>query len=197
MDAARTAAGLDWAAASPRRRGIVWARWAPLLGFLATAALAGALAGPDAGWDLRNYHLYNGVALLRGRVGIDLAPAQLQTFYAPDLDLLYALLLRALNAHPALLDAVLALPHGVAAFLAWHVARRMLPADTPGGARAGGGAAAIGITGAGGLPTLATRDERDAAGKLRAGRAAAAGAAGRRRAARRSAPGCWPGWRWG
>ena len=156
MDAARAAAGLDWAAASARARRIGWGRWAPLVFCLALAALAGALAGPDAGWDLRNYHLYDGMALLRGRVGFDLAPAQLQSFYAPDLDVLYALALRALNARPALLDAVLALPHGLAAFLAWLVARRMLPARMPGARGLAAAAAAIGVTGAGGLPTVAS-----------------------------------------
>ena len=156
MDAARAAAGWDWAAASLRARRIGWRRWAPLVLCLALAALAGALAGPDAGWDLRNYHLYNGMALLRGRVGFDLAPAQLQSFYAPDLDLLYALALRALNAHPAWLDAVLALPHGLAAFLAWQVARRMLPADMPAAPGLAAVAAAIGVSGAGGLPTIAS-----------------------------------------
>ena len=156
MDAARAAAGLDWAAASARARRIGWGRWAPLVVCLALAALAGALAGPDAGWDLRNYHLYNGMALLRGRVGFDLAPAQLQSFYAPDLDVLYALALRGLNAHPALLDAVLALPHGLAAFLAWRVARRMLPAGMPGARGLAAAAAAIGVSGAGGLPTIAS-----------------------------------------
>ena len=156
MDAARAAAGLDWAAASARARRIGWGRWAPLVVCLALAALAGALAGPDAGWDLRNYHLYNGIALLRGRVGFDLAPAQLQSFYAPDLDVLYALALRALNARPALLDAVLALPHGLAAFLAWRLARRMLPAGLPEARGLAAAAAAIGISGAGGLPTIAS-----------------------------------------
>ena len=156
MDTAHSAAGLDWAAASARARRIGWARWAPLLLCLTIAALAGALAGPDAGWDLRNYHLYNGMALLHGRVGFDLAPAQLQSFYAPDLDALYALALRALNAHPALLDALLTLPHGLAAFLAWQVARGMLPAGTPGARGLAAAAVAIGITGAGGLPTIAS-----------------------------------------
>ena len=28
--------------------------------------------GPDANWDLRNYHLYNGFAILNGRFGRDL-----------------------------------------------------------------------------------------------------------------------------
>ena len=39
--------------------------------------------GKDVNWDLRNYHWYNAWALLNGRLGWDLAPAQLQTYYNP------------------------------------------------------------------------------------------------------------------
>lgn len=48
--------------------------------------LAMLLRGIDANWDLRNYHLYNPHALLAGRMLIDVAPAQLQTFHNPLLD---------------------------------------------------------------------------------------------------------------
>lgn len=40
----------------------------------------------DANWDLRNYHWYNAYAFLNGRLGIDLLPAQMPTFYNPILD---------------------------------------------------------------------------------------------------------------
>lgn len=42
--------------------------------------------GMDANWDLRNYHWYNGYALLTGRIGRDLLAAQMPTFYNPFLD---------------------------------------------------------------------------------------------------------------
>lgn len=44
------------------------------------------LRGVDANWDLRNYHLYNPHAWLTGRAAIDIAPAQLQTWHNPMLD---------------------------------------------------------------------------------------------------------------
>ena len=54
---------------------------------------AGALVlGQDANWDLRNYHWYNAYALLNGRYGIDLLPAQTPTFYNPALDVPFYLL---------------------------------------------------------------------------------------------------------
>ena len=46
-----------------------------------------ALQGMDANWDLRNYHLYNPHAWLTGRSAVDIAPAQLQGFHNPILDL--------------------------------------------------------------------------------------------------------------
>jgi hypothetical protein len=48
--------------------------------------------GQDCNWDLRNYHLYNPHAWWTGRYALDIAPAQLQTWHNPFLDLpLYAL----------------------------------------------------------------------------------------------------------
>ena len=55
---------------------------APLLfGFLSVQF------GKDNNWDLRNYHYYNAYAFLNHRLDLDIAPAQLQTYYNPLLDL--------------------------------------------------------------------------------------------------------------
>ena len=126
---------------------------------LALAALAGAASahwhGVPADFDLRNYHLYDGVALLRGRIFTDLAPAQLQTYYAPLLDVLYVLALDALNRHPAALGAILALPQGLAAFLAAWLAARMLPATIPARRAILAACALAAVTGAAGASTFA------------------------------------------
>ncbi len=124
--------------------------WA--LGLFAVAF--GALAvrfGPDASWDLRNYHLYDAHAALGGTLWRDLAPAQLQSFYAPTLDVARFVLRRALNAHPDVLAMVLALPHALAAWLALGIALRV-------GLPCGVAMLAVGLgaTGAAGLPTLGT-----------------------------------------
>ena len=138
-------------ASTPHRTKWAGAR---LAAALAAAGAAGALAaarhGPEADFDLRNYHLYDGFALLHDRIGVDLAPAQMQSFLAPGLDLIHAIALGALNHHPWLLGAVLALPQGLAWFLAWGLARRLGPSGTA------AAAALIGVTGAAGLSTLAS-----------------------------------------
>ncbi len=135
------------------------ARHAPLWAlvvFAAVFALASMHFGPDASYDLRNYHLYNGFAALHGRLRLDIAPAQLQSFYAPALDIIDFVLRRTLNDRPALLDAVLALPHALAAFLALGIALRLLPPMLPGRISLAWMATLLGVTGAAGLPTLGT-----------------------------------------
>lgn len=54
--------------------------------------------GQDANWDLRNYHLYNGYAWLHGRLALDLAPAQMQSYFSPLLDVFHAGLMLGLPA---------------------------------------------------------------------------------------------------
>ncbi len=104
-----------------------WADRATIAVLAGAVLLAAALSGTDDSFDLRNYHLYNGYALLHGRLGFDLAPAQLQTFYAPTLDALYFVGFRAFNNAPHALNAVLATPNAVAVCLAWAIARLYLP----------------------------------------------------------------------
>jgi hypothetical protein len=99
---------------------------ATIVGLGGSTLIAAALMGTDTSWDLRNYHLYNGYALLHGRLGIDLAPAQLQTFYVPTVDAAYWLLLQALNRAPRVFNVVIAIPHAIAVCLSWAIARCFL-----------------------------------------------------------------------
>lgn len=79
--------------------------------------------GQDANWDLRNYHLYNGYAALHGRLALDLAPAQMQSYFSPLLDIAQYLLLTGL---PGVLSGFLmGMLHGLlflpVAGIAWCV----------------------------------------------------------------------------
>ncbi len=114
-----------WAQALDRRfgfhsRGNVVAATAAvaLLGGLASLCL-----GQDANWDLRNYHVYNGYAWGQGRLAQDLAPAQLQSYFNPALDVLQYF---AMVHWPApLLGLLMGVLHGLAflpvAAIAWRV----------------------------------------------------------------------------
>ncbi len=92
-----------------------------------TAALAcglwALLRGQDANWDLRNYHLYNGYAALQGRLGIDLAAAQMQSYFNPVLDVLQYVLMTALPAPLAgfLFGAWHGLVFALVAAIGWRV----------------------------------------------------------------------------
>lgn len=124
--------------------------------FLFGFALYAATLGPDANWDLRNYHLYNPFALTHGKFGYDLVPAQIQTFLAPQLDLISFCVRHVLNGHPAAFNAVMSLPTAGVAFLAFLITARLLPMALPGRLPLAVLIATIGCTGAAGLPTLAT-----------------------------------------
>lgn len=98
--------------------------WLPLLLGLAALAL-----GQDSNWDLRNYHLYNPYAWLHGRLHTDLAPAGMQSYFNPLLDVFQIGLLRALPA--PLAGFLLGWLHGLNAVLLIGIGRRVLPADSP------------------------------------------------------------------
>src|SRR5438552_13011452 len=82
---------------------------------LAAGAISAFLLRQDANWDLRNYHFYNAWAYLHGRLGWDLAPAQLQTFLNPLLDLPFYWMVVA-DWPPRLIAFAMALPAGIGAF---------------------------------------------------------------------------------
>src|SRR5450755_4444839 len=83
---------------------------------LSAIAVAGAISvfslGQDVNWDLRNYHFYNAWAFIHDRLGWDLAPAQLQTFHNPLLDLPFYWMVAA-GWHPRLISVSLVLPPAV------------------------------------------------------------------------------------
>ncbi|UPG92046.1 hypothetical protein L2Y96_09865 [Luteibacter aegosomaticola] len=81
--------------------------------------------GQDAAWDLKNYHLYNAWAFFHGRLGIDLAPASLQSYFNPLLDLPYFWLgTGPLSTSPRVLAALQGLWYGGAVFLLCLIVRR-------------------------------------------------------------------------
>ncbi len=86
--------------------------------------LLSLLLGQDDSWDMKNYHIYNPWALLNGRLGIDMAPAQWQSYFNPTLDLVY----HYLNAWmPApLAGFAMGVLHGINFVLLMMIARAML-----------------------------------------------------------------------
>ncbi len=80
--------------------------------------------GLDAGFDHLNYHHYNPWGMLHGRIGHDWAPAQLQTFYNPLIDLPLYLLAAAFGGRVA--GFAMGAFHGLALWLVWRMAWMLL-----------------------------------------------------------------------
>ena len=99
-----------------RRPGLAWLPVTLVLSALASVALR-----QDASWDLQNYHFYNAWAFVHDRLGFDLAPAQLQTYHSPYLDLpFYAMV--AADLPPRVIAMLMAVPTGIA----WYFFARIV-----------------------------------------------------------------------
>ena len=86
--------------------------------------------GVDANWDLQNYHLYNAFAALNGKLYIDLAPASIQTFFNPTIDVPYYLMHQFMPA--PLVGFVMGAVHGLLFVLVLGIAQFSLRALPPG-----------------------------------------------------------------
>jgi hypothetical protein len=95
--------------------------WRDVAVFLLLGGAASLAMGIDNNWDLRNYHFYNPWAWLNGRMAFDYAPAQLQSYYSPFLDLPFYALVRA--GIPAIVICFLmGVPFGLAAYFFVRIA---------------------------------------------------------------------------
>jgi hypothetical protein len=99
-------------------------QWANLA-FPLFFGLLSLIFGQDGNWDLKNYHLYNPYALLNGKIGTDIAPAGLQSYFNPLLDIPFYLM----TMHwPAMLAGFLmGALHGANVVLLLWIARLALP----------------------------------------------------------------------
>jgi hypothetical protein len=89
--------------------------------------LISVLLRQDDNWDLRNYHLYNPFAWLNGKIDFDLAPAQMQSYFNPTLDLLYYGLIRALPG--PVTGFIMGALHGLNFILLVLIGRALLPQE--------------------------------------------------------------------
>lgn len=84
------------------------------------------ILGADRSWDLANYHLYNPHALFSGRYVIDIAPAQLQSWHNPALDIPLYWMVR-LDFPTLIITLLLALPVSVLLISSAVLARNAIP----------------------------------------------------------------------
>lgn len=88
--------------------------------------LVSVVLGQDDNWDLLNYHWYNPYALLNGRLDLDMAPGQWQSYFNPLIDIPYYLL----NTHlpGPLVGFLMGCVHGLNFVLLLAIARQLLGA---------------------------------------------------------------------
>ena len=84
--------------------------------------IASLLRGIDTNWDLRNYHFYDPWAWLNDRLYWDYAPAQLQSYHNPLLDLPFYALVRA-DLPAFAITFLMGIPFGLAAYFLYRIAR--------------------------------------------------------------------------
>jgi hypothetical protein len=80
--------------------------------------------GQDSNWDLLNYHLYNAFSFLNGKLHTDLAPAGMQSYFNPLLDVSYYMMNKWLPAQ--VVGFLMGVIHGLNFVLVLEIARRAL-----------------------------------------------------------------------
>jgi len=118
--------------------------------------LTAVTLGKDIDFDLLNYHYYDVYALLHGRLGWDIAPAQLQTYVNPLFDFPFYFLLTHIS-NPRWVTFGMGAVQGITAFLLIQLVWTFFQ-DQPPVRRTiyAAVAIAVGLTGAAGLPVLGT-----------------------------------------
>jgi hypothetical protein len=106
-----------------------WLRYAALPVFIAVGITLALLSGKDLNWDLLNYHFYNGWAFVVARMNLDVAPAQLQSYFNPVLDVPLYFAIRTLE--PWQVAVAVASLQSVNAELVRRIALHLLPPLQP------------------------------------------------------------------
>ena len=81
-------------------------------------------------WDFANYHYYNAWAFLNDRLNVDVVPAFINTFFSPFIELPAYFLTNALNDHPVIFSAIMAIPYGLLLFVAYKIATLFFSPNT-------------------------------------------------------------------
>jgi len=132
-------------------------QWGALLLVPAAFGILALLLGQDANWDLRNYHFYNAYAFLRDRLGYDVAPAQVATYYNPLLFVPFYFAVTSLP--PMVVGFLLGLLQGMNFLLLVLIGRELIPPTAGDPARRLWLAALLGLLGmlgAGNISELGT-----------------------------------------
>ncbi len=98
-----------------------------LLGCLFASAICALYFGQNKFWDLRNYHIYTPFAFLTGRIGFDLFPAGVHSYFNPLADIPYYLSIKYFNNLPRLAAVIQSVWLGFSFFFIVKILRLALP----------------------------------------------------------------------
>lgn len=79
------------------------------------------LGNPLCEWDALNYHLYAPYAFLTGRIGFDILPCGIRSYFNPIIDVPYYLMLKYLNHHPCFVAFFQGSYYGVFLFISYKI----------------------------------------------------------------------------
>ncbi|MBR1605449.1 MAG: hypothetical protein IJ660_05025 [Alphaproteobacteria bacterium] len=99
-----------------------WLDIALLIIFVVLGGCLKLIYPTDLLWDLLNYHYYNPWALVHDRLGYDIAPATLNTFFNPLLDLPFYFMIRLWNDIPSLIRFLQGTSYGLLIFVFYKIA---------------------------------------------------------------------------
>ena len=94
-------------------------------GFMLAGGILSFFLRYEQTFDFLNYHYYNGFAFLNGRVGVDVAPAGVNTYFNPLLDVVTYVLVNAFNAAPGAYALSRGLPFGALMYVLYRLARTL------------------------------------------------------------------------
>ncbi len=78
--------------------------------------------GVERTYDTRNYHIYNPWAFLTGRIGYDIMPGGIQSYFNPFLDVPYYLAIKYLNDYPVLITFFMGFSFALFLFMVYKTA---------------------------------------------------------------------------
>lgn len=92
-----------------------------LLAFLALGYFLGSHFMFENKWDFTNYHYYNPWAFLNGRIGYDIAPASVNTYLNPLLDLPFYFMVKYFNNYPEFVSGLQGSYYGFVLFFVYKI----------------------------------------------------------------------------
>lgn len=89
--------------------------------FMILACIMGACLRFEQWFDFFNYHYYNAYAFLNNRLGYDIVPAFVNTFFSPFIELPSYFLINLFNEHPVIYSMTMSVPYGFLLFITFKI----------------------------------------------------------------------------